>query len=276
MKRNFLLFVLLLTIMSCNKSPSEEVQPKIEEKLSFSMGIRESVNVTNFRVGSHIPVDVTEIVDSHKGNDFIYQLRVVGNDATRHQVLGVDYDMRVKEGSVFKDVASFEITDISKMPSFVIIPKVPGTFQLDFYLQKYDKTNQRNVGEPIAKQLIFSAVKINFSFPATEVREADFWNHSVHRREFKFSIDDGNREYDTYLSNLSSSKRYEYYTSYDGQVRQGEFVQGQWYEFRDSIERKKGPTPIQEMPQTITIYITQYLNNGLKNIIKYENVQLEY
>lgn len=51
---------------------------------------------------------------------------------------------------------------------------------------------------------------------------------------------------------------------------------GHHYEFRDHIDTKKGPKKMNEMPQTLTIEITQHLHSGLKNIIRYENVPLEY
>lgn len=276
MNKLFLLTIVTL-LWACSKSSSgEEVQPEVEQKLSFSIGIKERTDVTNLRVGKEIPIEVTEITDTHKGTDFVYVLRALGNDATRHQVLGVDYALKVKSGIGFRDVDRFEIIDTDNLPSFVIVPKVAGTFQIDFHLQKYDKINNRNVGEPIAKQVIFSAVKINFDFPAWEIRGSSTWNHSEHRRQFKFSIDDGNREYDSYLSNPLSTRRYDYVTYYDGQTKSGEFMAGHQYEFRDHIDTKKGPKKMNEMPQTLTIEITQHLHSGLKNIIRYENVPLEY
>lgn len=277
MKTYFLLSVALIAMASCSKNSSgEEVQQQAEGELSFSIGIREGVNTTNLRAGDQIPIDITEITDTKGGANFKYMLKTTGNDATRHQVLGVDYTLAVKEGKTLTNTSIIEIANPKELPEIVIIPKVPGTFHLNFEFQKYDSKTKKYVGTPITKQITFSAVKVNFSFPVTQVRDSGFWQSSIHRREFKFSIDDGNREYDTYLSNSTSSKRYEYVTYYDGQTRSGEFVKGQWYDFRDHIESKKAPISMNNVPQTISIIITQHLNNGLKNIIKYENVPLEY
>lgn len=274
--RKILTLTFVLLLWACSKSSTEEVLPTVEEKIAFSMGIREGINVTNFRVGDYIPIDLTKIMDNQANEGFTYILKVVGNDATKHQILGVDYALKVREKLGYRDVNRFEITDVSKLPSFAIVPKVSGTFQLNFQLQKYDTANKKNVGEPVNQQLVFNAVKINFHFPTEEVRSSNFFRHSIHKREFKFSIDDGNREYDSYLSNYASSKRYEYVTYYDGQEKRGEFsVEGK-FDFRDYIETEKGPKPLNEMPQTVTIEIIQYLNSDVKNIIKYENVRLEY
>lgn len=121
-------------------------------------------------------------------------------------------------------------------------------------------------------------VNINFSFPTAQVKKAGwfFGQHSVHKREFQFSIDDGNREYDSYLSNFSSADKYEYITYYDGQTKSGVLEVGTYHHFRDNIETEKGPIPMQNVPQYITIEVVQYLKGGTKNIIKYENVKLLY
>lgn len=273
--RKLLILPIILVFWGCSKSSPEDNPVVVEGDVSFSMEIK-NADVSNFRVGNEINVDVTELTDATGGSDFVYMLKPVGNDATRHQVLGVDYALKLKEGDAFTDVSIVEIIDVKDLPKLKIIPKVPGTFQIDFELQKYDRATKRYVGSPQKKQLVFSVVKINFYFPTQQVRKAGTFNHSVHRRAFKFSIDDGNREYDSYLSNYASSKRYEYITHYDGQTKSGEFsVEGQ-FDFRDGVETIKGPVPMNEVPQHVTIEVTQYLNNGLKNIIKYQNVQLEY
>lgn len=274
--KKFLIFTAVLFLGACNKSSQEEEPNSTNENLSFSLNIQEGLNISNLRVGNHIPIELKEINDSNPESGFIYVLKPMGNDATRHQVLGVDYDLKVKKDNKLTDTSFIEIENVNDLPTLVIIPKVAGTFQLDFQLQKYDPTSKKYVGNIVEKQLVFNVVKINFHFPTQEVRTSGVFRNSVHRREFKFSIDDGNREYDLYLSNYTSSKRYEYVTHYDNQVKSGEFSLGNQIEFRDYIENIKEPKPMHEMPQTVTIEITQYLNNGLKNIIKYENVQLEY
>ncbi|MDO4228517.1 MAG: hypothetical protein Q4C98_01770 [Capnocytophaga sp.] len=272
--------LLLLSIASmlwaCSKSSSEDEQPLADDQLSFTIETSEGVNVSNLRVGNQIPIELKEITDSQAEEGLIYMFKPIGNDATRHQVLGTDYAFKLKEETSFRDVSYVEIVTKNDLPKFVIVPKVPGTFLLEFQLQRYDPNTKKFVGNPVNKQLVFNVVKINFHFPTQETRSSGTFRHSIHRRDFKFSIDDGNREYDTYLSNYASSKRYEYITHYDGQTKSGEFSVGGQYEFRDNIETKKGPIPMNEVPQTVTIEITQYLQNGLKNIIKYDNVQLEY
>lgn len=254
--KHFLTSLMVLFVMtSCSKNDDNQPQSQTEWLTSFSMGIREGVDVSNFRVGYQIPVDVTEIIDVKPDQGFIYKLKVVGNDATRHQILGVDYALQLKQEEELRDISLIEITDLKTLPELVIVPKVPGTFHLNFELQKYDTATKKYVGEPLKKELIFNVVKINF-----------YVSISFPRLEFKFSIDDGNREYDTYLSNTTSSKRYEYTTHFKGVTKSGDFLVGTQYDFGSglSIEGK-----------TVTIEITQHLNNGLKNIIRYENVKIE-
>lgn len=274
--RRLLLLLTASMVWACSESSSEDDQHLVDDQLSFTVDVREGVNVSNFLVGNQVPIEIKEFTDSQTDNSLVYRLQVIGKDATKHQLLGVDYVLKVKGEDSFTDVSYVEFPNRNDLPELIIVPKVPGTFQLEFQLQRYDPNTKKFVGNPINKLLVFNVVKINFHFPTQQVKERGLFNHSEHKREFKFSIDDGNREYDTYLSNYTSSKEYVYTTHYDGQTKSGEFKVGGQYEFRDAIQTKASPIPMNEVPQTITIEITQHLQNGLKNIIKYENVQLEY
>lgn len=138
--KKILAITAVLLISACSKKSNQEdvPQPPVEDKISFSFGVKEGINTSNFRVGVQIPVDVTEITDTKSGSNFTYVLKPEGKDATLHQVFGEDYVLRVKDGDGFKDVDRFEITSVADLPSFIVEPKVAGTYQLDFTLQRYD------------------------------------------------------------------------------------------------------------------------------------------
>ncbi len=281
------LVIVLIALFSCNDDNVVVNEPKIpEEKLNFNLV---TDNRNNIQVEEHIALKVENITDSNPSEDIVYKLRPVGNDATKHQQLNNDFALQIRSkhydssssGSkttkyVYKDIDLFTIARGEKTPSLYIMPKKAGTYKLSFTLQKYNTKTEEYVGDAVTKEFIFNAVKINFAFPTKQTQSPSFWHHSKHRRWWKFSIDDGDRKYDNYLSNTNSATSYTYKTEYDGQTKYDKFAVNTLYDFRDSVEREILPADIADYPQTVDITITQFLKNGTKNIIEYKNVELIY
>ncbi len=277
--------VLSVLLLSCSEdegnividSPKED---KVVAEIDFSIN---KINIrNNIQVGDKISLVIENITDSNPTENVIYKLIPTGRDKTRHQVLNESYTLQVKtkkgmEDSSYEDISQLDIKPTESVKVFYVAPKEAGTYQIDFSLQKYNTQTKKFVGKPVVKRVVFNAVKINFLFPARQVRKSNFWRRSKHERRWKFSIDDGNRKYDNYLSNKNTTKRYTYKTYYDKQTKMGNFVpSSQYYEFRNPYVQKRSTPDLKDFPQTMDITIIQYLKDGTKNIIEYKKVKLIY
>lgn len=254
----------VFTMWSCEKPNNTTNNTDNEEQkddLSFSVSFKYKNRVANIKTGDNIAFDI-EITDNKPEENIVYKFKPVGSDATKHQILSKDYTLRVHN----KEVDNIEIKDIRRATEFIITPNVAGTFKLNFELQKYDTVQKKFIGDIVSYELIFNVVKIDFDFPTWQTG----WG--VWHRAFKFKISDGDREYDDYLQNKGSVRRHEYATYYDGQHKQGDFIENEWYEFRDEVTKTWAIPKLEDYPKTVTIIITQYLDNGSKNIIEYKDI----
>ncbi len=254
----------VFTMWSCEKPNNTTNNTDNEEQkddLAFSVSFKYKNRVTNIKTGDNIAFDI-EITDNKPEENIVYKFKPVGSDAAKHQILSKDYTLRVHN----KEVDNIEIKDIRRVTEFIITPNVAGTFKLNFELQKYDTVQKKFIGDIVSYELIFNAVKIDFDFPTWQTG----WG--VWHRAFKFKISDGDREYDDYLQNKGSVRRHEYATYYDGQHKQGDFIENEWYEFRDEVTKTWAIPKLEDYPKTVTIIITQYFDNGTKNKIEYKNI----
>ncbi|MDO5607974.1 MAG: lipoprotein [Capnocytophaga sp.] len=286
MKRLLVVATAVIVLTACSKKSSpgeEEIIPVVEETLDFSLAFAEGTTLNNIITGRELPVVISGITDSHPQADVIYVLTPAGDDATKHQQRGKDYQMVVSEGrgvSVFDfikwtQINKMEVTDVATPSTFYVQPKVPGTFQLDFELQRYNTTSQSLVGEPVTKTLVFNAVQFNFYLPYRFHNKPGWFDgDSTHEQWYYFSVDDGERENDTYLSNTNISERYEISSVYEGVTKNFSGLElNKDYEFKDS-HRTRWRVDLLSIPQTIDIRVVQYLKNGTMNIIEYKKVPL--
>lgn len=271
-------------MFSCSKEDTPEATTEdieVTTPTAIDYTIKASTQ-NNIIVGNRIPLILTNIIDENSVENIIYKFMPVGNDLTKHQQLNKDYyflNKKKKKSGIFssssyKKISSLDIDNTDNVKDLFIQPLVAGSFQLNFTLQKYNTKTNEFVGEPITKEFIFNAVKINFTFPKKKTRESDLFNKSKHRRWWKFSIDDGDRKFDTYLSNTNVTKEYIYETRYDSQKKSGNLAVSTDYDFRNSVEKKQKAADIRDYPQKVTIIITQLRTDGTKNIIEYKDMNI--
>lgn len=281
MKKLLVVASVAIVLVACSKKSSpgaEEVEPVVEEKLEFSLAFAEGTSLNNIITDATLPVVVSGITDSHPKEDIIYVLRAMGNDATKHQQITKDYLMLSNNGGTASNeqIDRMEVTDATGSVMFFVQPKVPGTFQLDFELQRYNTTTKSLVGDSVSKTLIFNAVSFSFYLPFRYHEKSGWFDgDSEYEQWYYFAINDGERENDNYLSNTNSSERYECFSTYDGVTKGIETLElNKDYVFKDN-HRTRWRVDLATIPQTIDIKVVQYLKNGTKNIIEYKNVPLK-
>lgn len=227
----------------------------------------------SIKLGDLIWINLT-ITDSKPEKNVVYRLYPVGNDATKHQIMMDDYSILIKNPNPktpsqwYKEVKYVEVKDISVTNSFIIKPEVAGTFQLEFSLQKYDTIQKKFIGNQLNTEFRFNVVQF---FIESASWSKGFWPILTWYRNFGFRIYDGNREYDDYLQDKGIVLKHEYKAEYDGLEKSGDFKENERREFRDEWSGNK-ESKLQNFPPTMNITITQYLQNGTKNVIVYKNV----
>lgn len=279
--KNFLMsLVALAIVVSCNrddaKSPNEE-SPKPSTPVHFSISAKN--NVSNLQVGNMLPVNFS-ITDTDTLNA-TYVIRPETENAVFHQKLGVDFllkeEVMKKKGilgnTVFASVKEIKLTPKQLKGVFFIHILRPGSFQHKYILEKYvNGVKKEETSEP----LLFSAVKITAWTYREEVRSAGTWNHSIHRRHWKFIIDDGKEKFDNYLTS-GKNKTHTYKVLYAGKTYQegdGSISADEEKEYRAYEDRKKtAPDIPSRVIENITIQQKQ--PDGMINNITYENIPVE-
>lgn len=278
MRKIFILTALaVLMLGACKKkdiSPDKGKDPEVEQgDFSFKLDFTFKEEYASIKLGDLIWINLT-ITDSKPEKNVVYRLYPVGNDATKHQIMMDDYSILIKNPNPktpsqwYKEVKYVEVKDISETNSFIIKPEVAGTFQLEFSLQKYDTIQKKFIGNQLNTEFRFNVVQF---FIESASWSKGFWPILTWYRNFGFRIYDGNREYDDYLQEKGIVLKHEYKAEYDGLEKSGDFKENERREFRDEWSGSK-ESKLQNFPPTMNITITQYLQNGTKNVIVYKNV----
>ena len=278
MRKIFVLTALaVLMLGACKKkdiSPDKGKDPEVEQgDFSFKLDFTFKEEYASIKLGDLIWINLT-ITDSKPEKNVVYRLYPVGNDATKHQIMMDDYSILIKNPNPktpsqwYKEVKYVEVKDISETNSFIIKPEVAGTFQLEFSLQKYDTIQKKFIGNQLNTEFRFNVVQF---FIESASWSKGFWPILTWYRNFGFRIYDGNREYDDYLQEKGIVLKHEYKAEYDGLEKSGDFKENERREFRDEWSGNK-ESKLQNFPPTMNITITQYLQNGTKNVIVYKNV----
>ncbi len=252
-----------------------------KDKVSFDYNRRFRNNIL---VGEKVKFQITGITDKDYNKNIIYKIKTGGDDATQHQVFGEDFTLQNKDGAQIDD--NFVIRDKNNIQPLYFIPKKPGTYDLKVSLQKYDVSKGENVGEPVIEYIAFFAVKITFDISVEKKKDGVLYNDYL--MSFMFSIDDGERFKDNYLSNETFTENYTFRTEYEGEkISESEnedFVINKKFAFKKkpiefkyskykSIDEAK-EKELENHPKTVNITVIQHLKTGKKNIIEYKNVNI--
>lgn len=286
MRKIFVLTALaVLALGACKKKDitpdNQGKDPEVEEvkdDLDFKLGFVDSKKISNLLINMPILFNI-EITDTAPEPNILYRLKPIGNEVTKHQKFKKDYTLKsfnnhwTHIGEILKDADQIEVKDISDSPKLAIVPKVPGTFQLYFEMQKYDTVQKKNIGKPVARPIAFSAVEIKFYTLTRNNPEKP----KLRQRFYLFSIFDGDKANDKYLSDYDEVQGYTYKTSQpDGGGFTGVFsaskeVAINRMEFRHNDEQKKYDPPINHRDR-IDIKIIKHLKNNNTIEIDYKDV----
>ncbi len=285
MRKIFILTALaVLMLGACKKKDitpdNQGKDPEVEEvkdDLDFKLGFVYKEMVSTLLSKTNVWISIA-ITDTAPEPNILYRLKPIGNDLTKHQNFKQDYTLKSfnKNGDFFnklKEVDYIEVKDISDDPKLIIFPKVPGTFQLYFEMQKYDTVQKKNIGKPVVRPIAFSAVDIKFYTLTRNNPEKP----KLRQRFYLFSIFDGNKANDKYLSDSDEVQGYTYKTSQpDGGGFTGVFSASKKklinrMEFRHNDEQKKYDPPINHR-ERINIKIIKHLKDNNTVEIEYKNV----
>ena len=207
MRKIFILTALaVLMLGACKKKDitpdNQGKDPKVEEvkdDLDFKLGFVDSKKISNLLINMPILFNI-EITDTAPEPNILYRLKPIGNEVTKHQKFKKDYTLKsfnnhwTHFGDILKDADQIEVKDISDSPKLAIVPKVPGTFQLYFEMQKYDTVQKKNIGKPVARPIAFNAVEIKFYTLTRNNPEKP----KLRQRFYLFSIFDGDKANDRF------------------------------------------------------------------------------
>lgn len=291
-KTTILTVLAVFAMWSCEKKVNNNLdkdkeEDKKEEKADFDFALTLSspTDIQTIRVGDLLNI-VISIKDTNPQENIVYVLKPVGKDPNKHQELNKDYYMVELKNQSIRLKDSIEIDDVSKRKSFSLQPRVPGSFQLDFEMQKYDTIQKKYIGKSVVKPFLFSVVKIKFY---TTTRDRNGGKNEKRQRFYWFSIFDGENKYDNYLSNYNDVIKIEYITKQaDGGGWSGEFKaskerngESHMMEFRHSEVGKDDPPANKS---NIDIKIIKYKEesdeSGKKKVVEYAitytNLNIEY
>ncbi|MDO4726601.1 MAG: hypothetical protein Q4A56_05215 [Porphyromonadaceae bacterium] len=293
LKLTILTALAVFAMWSCKETPINN-DPKDKEggneeqkaNFDFSLTLDTQKDIQTIQVGDMLPITVN-IKDTNPGKNMIYVLKPIGKDPNKHQELKKDYRMYNRNYILYyKEINKVEIDYFAKEKTFRLKPIVPGTFQLDFEMQKYDTIQKKSIGKPVVQTFLFSAVKIKFY---TSIRR-DPNKKDYYQRFYWFSIFDGDNKYDNYLSNYNNVKKMEYITKqvdkggWSGEFKASKERNSEPYrmEFRHNDGSKKYDSPINNSNVDIKITKHKEVTNseGVKTIeshsITYKDLTIEY
>lgn len=193
MKR-FLTFTLIISVCLGACSKKEENNPD-----SYQAAVKENFTdpfkrIENIQVEDFIPYTIA-IEDTADDENVEYRLTSIRKSQDYHQTIGKDFGLYLKkDDNTPYDLGKKYISFSKKgMYDFYIRPFVPGTFKLNFELQKF--TNNKPIGTPVKINVIFNAVKIIVGYEKKQEG-----NNNKYYNSYYIIINDGNEKEDTYLN----------------------------------------------------------------------------
>lgn len=263
-----LLAIVVVGCTNTNGVNSEPTKPDTDnpnKEFSFNMTFnKEYKNSNNLYVGEKYDNCVwydVNIKDTDPEKDIVYILKPVNTiDTTRHQVFEKHFKIceqrMIGDDSILVLVKEIKIKDKNQPNNYAFVqPLVPGLFQLDFQLQKYDTVAKKNIGEPIiTRAKAFHAVQIS-----AIVRRGMLW----------WQANDGEQLNDTYLSNYSDVDKYTYEFSCGNVKKVGEFKESVPYGI-DSDEFGG----VQNVPYFFNLTIKRVYKNSNFKDLEYKGIKI--
>ena len=272
MKKYTLLFSLLL-LFSCTfqeeleSSTDASVQTvNLPEKFIITQDPDRTIN--NIRVGENLLFNV-EIINFDTNPNVSYVIKPLSIEQKKHQIKNVDYYFQQQTSNTTYPYETVENMVIkSNKSKFYLQILKPGNFQHVYSLQKM--VNGEKVGNPLYYDVLFSAVSLNLW--VTQQQWCFFGFNCEFGRTFRMIIDDGDEQYDDYLTS-ENGKSHTYTTNHDGEILDGGFINvleekpfSIYHRAKINNMPHRGGTTVRE------VKITQTLSNGNINIISYKNV----
>lgn len=274
-------FIILLAFVSCDRDKTQSHDDQLPKNTTpVSFNISTDKNLSNLQVDDMLPVKFN-ITDSDTLN-VTYVIKPETENAVFHQKLGVDFYLKQKKtngnsnsffSSSFTSVQEIKLTPKQLNGTFFIHILRPGTFQHKYILEKYVNGVKK---EETSKLLVFSAVKITAWTYHQEVRSPGLFQHSIHRRYWIFTIDDGHEQFDNYLT-TGNGKTHTYTALYAGinhHQGDGSISAHQEKEYRFQ-EEKEVTAP--DIPSLVieSLSVQQKQPDGTINNIVYKNIPIE-
>ncbi|MCL5247730.1 hypothetical protein M4I21_18095 [Cellulophaga sp. 20_2_10] len=273
--------ILLLTACSKNDDGASELDINHNSKYTLTAGINK-LSMSNLQVDDLLGCNI-KIENFDGSENVVYVLKPVIGSQLKHQVNKLDYNFIEKTGPVevvtfsgTKSVYSYGTRDsiviTSANSDFYLEILKPGTFELSFTLQKMIK--QSYVSDISEESLLFNAVKINAWTFYRETRDSGLFNHSEKTRYYRFNIDDGEQDYDKYLTNENGISHTYSVTYGDDSEYKNNFVVSEELLFKDDKTTESSAPAISNFIIE-NLKITQTFSNSPSNIIDYKNIKIE-
>lgn len=271
---NYLAFAMLtFFFIGCNRDqePKTDTSPQTP---SIDWSLSTQNNLSNLQVNDRISIDF-EIRDQDTARA-VYILKPETQNAVFHQKIGIDYKLQThlsnEDGDQYNDVQQIELTSKNLRGKFYIKILKPGNFQHKYTLEKYvnnQKINEKSI------DFSFNAVEIIAWTYSVRIKAPGFFNHSEHRRFWKFVIHDGIERFDHYLTS-NNGKTHTYAALYKGHWHtdgDGSFSAETEKQFRFHEDREVSPVPVTSY-NLDQINIRQVQPDGTINNIVYKNIPI--
>ena len=218
--------------------------------------------IENIQVEDFIPYTIA-IEDTGDDENVEYRLTSIRESQDYHQTIGKDFGLYLKKDDNTPYDLEKKYISFSKkgMYDFYIRPFVPGTFKLNFELQKF--INNKPIGTPVKFNVIFNDVKIKVGY----ILDGSHYSYYI-------IINDGNGKEDTYLNAQNMIQRCvvtyirngkELITNESRTILPGE-------KFEYTTELKDNSPDIHKFPIK-KIRITQTTSDYSEFVIEYYNIK---
>lgn len=272
MKKIILFFIFFITLISCGRDAAKSVEEEMVTTPSPELVFELSTvgNTSNLQIGDRLEV-LVEVGDESTTGAY-YILKPKTDNAVFHQKIGYDFLLHEIKDSAEPET---QVNHIKILPSelkrkFFIEILRPGSFQHEYILEKY--VDNRKVSSS-TRSILFNAVKITAWTCAVQLRNGTLFRSSLNRRYYKFVIDDGDEQFDSYLTSSTKIEQTyevnyagEWHTEANGSITANQEKSFRWEEEREGKDPDVPATVISELK------IKQVLSDGTINNISYTNI----